>query len=138
MDRNTVIGFVLIGALLIAMFAINSKSNQALHLEQQHIADSIAQVQRTKDSLYKVAHKDDIVKTDSILNAEKQLPNTIKVADTEKLATLENDVLKITFTNKGAHLKQLSLKNLKLLMANPSYYNRAVLIKLNMRLIWGM
>ena len=31
MDRNTVIGFVLIGALLIGMFYINSQSNQAYH-----------------------------------------------------------------------------------------------------------
>jgi len=119
MDRNTVIGFVLIGALLIAMFAINSKSNQALHLEQQHVADSVAQVKRVQDSLYKIAHKDDIKKTDSILNAEKQLPNTVKVADSENLATLENDVLKITFTNKGAQPKTVELKKFKTFDGKP-------------------
>ncbi|MBK6380342.1 MAG: hypothetical protein IPF72_11760 [Chitinophagaceae bacterium] len=42
MDRNTVIGFVLIGALLIAMFVINSRSNQAFLTEKKRVEDSIA------------------------------------------------------------------------------------------------
>ena len=35
MDRNTVIGFVLIGMLLIGMFYINTKSSQALQAENK-------------------------------------------------------------------------------------------------------
>mgnify|MGYP000729916708 CR=1 FL=1 len=34
MDRNTVIGFVLIGILLIGMFVMNSQSNQALQVQK--------------------------------------------------------------------------------------------------------
>ncbi|MEI2750584.1 MAG: hypothetical protein V9E88_17735 [Ferruginibacter sp.] len=42
MDRNTLIGFVLIGVLLIGMFMLNSKSRLAYEGEQKRIADSIA------------------------------------------------------------------------------------------------
>ena len=45
MDRNTVIGFILIGALLIGMFIINSKSRLAYEGEQKRLADSVAALQ---------------------------------------------------------------------------------------------
>ena len=48
MDRNTVIGFVLIGALLIAMFVMNSKSRLAYEGEQKRIADSVAKIIKSK------------------------------------------------------------------------------------------
>ncbi len=51
MDRNTVIGFVLIGALLIAMFVINSKSRLAYEGEQKRIGDSIAATKPKVDSV---------------------------------------------------------------------------------------
>ena len=39
MDKNTVIGFVLIGALLIGMFIMNSRSNQAYVTEKKRVED---------------------------------------------------------------------------------------------------
>jgi len=35
MDRNTVIGFVLIGMLLMGMFYFNSQENQAYQVQQK-------------------------------------------------------------------------------------------------------
>jgi YidC/Oxa1 family membrane protein insertase len=113
MDRNTIIGFILIGALLIGMFAINSRSSQALQVQRQHEADSIAALIKSKVDT--AAVKADAILTDSIRNAKTKLPQGFKIdsSKTEQLSTLENDVLKITFTNKGAQPKLVELKKFK-------------------------
>jgi YidC/Oxa1 family membrane protein insertase len=110
MDRNTVIGFILIGALLIGMFYMNSQSNQAYLREKKRVEDSIA---ASKPKIDTVLAKADAAKTDSLKNAQKQLPANF-IADTlEKLTVLENEVLKVTFTNKGGQPKQVELKQYK-------------------------
>lgn len=112
MDRNTVIGFVLIGALLIAMFAINSRSNQAYLAEQKRIEDSVA---KTKPKADTAALKKDAKVTDSLLAAQQKLPPVL-ITDTsskEHLDTLENNLIKIVFTNKGGQPKIVELKNYK-------------------------
>ena len=112
MDRNTVIGFVLIGALLIGMFVINSRSNQAFLAEQKRIEDSIAS---TKPKVDTAAIKKDLKLTDSILDAKQKLPDGF-IADTtntERFDTLENDLIKIVFTNKGGQPKTVEIKSFK-------------------------
>ena len=112
MDKNTVIGFVLIGALLIAMFIINSRSNQAYLTEKKRVEDSIALAKPKADP---IAAKKDSILTDSILAAKQKLPPVfiIDSAKEARLDTLENDLLKITFTNKGGQPKKVELKNFK-------------------------
>ncbi len=107
MDRNTVIGFVLIGILLIGMFYINSKSSQEFQAQEKKKADSIAARAPKADTN---ALKTDAKITDSILNAKKQLPLTYITDTVEQLTTIENDVLKVTFTNKGGQPKAIELK----------------------------
>ena len=51
MDRNTVIGFVLIGMLLIGMFYFNSKGNQAYLADQKRIEDSILKTRPPVDTV---------------------------------------------------------------------------------------
>lgn len=111
LDKNTLIGMVLIGLLMIGMFYFNSKSRLAYEGEQKKIADSVAR-QVTKDSLnavlyasqHKVVTSDTSVKQQSINVFEKQANSP------EQLVVLENSVIKITFTNKGAQPKQVELK----------------------------
>ena len=113
MDRNTIIGFVLIGALLIGMLYINNQSSQALQAQKKHEADSIAALKPKVD--LKTAATDSL-KTDSLLKAKTQQAVTGFKLDTtnkEVLTVLENEVLKITFTNKGAQPKLVELKNFK-------------------------
>ena len=114
MDRNTVIGFVLIGALLIGMFYINSKSNQATMAERKRVEDSTALANLKK--IDTVAVRMDSLKRDSIRIANAKLPLAVFNTDTsgkEELRVLENEVLKITFTNKGAQPKEVELKQYK-------------------------
>ena len=81
MDRNTVIGFVLIGILLIGMLFINNQSKQDFEAKQaieKKKADSLAGLNQKVDTS---AAKKDAKITDSILNAKKQLPSTF-ITDT--------------------------------------------------------
>ncbi len=119
MDRNTVIGFVLIGALLIGMFYINTKSSNALQAQRQHEADSAMAVKRVKDSLDKIANKPDIKLADSLHKVENQLPQIFEGDTAETLSIIENDVLKVTFTNKGAQPKTVELKKFKTFEGKP-------------------
>ena len=109
MDRNTVIGFVLIGALLIGMFVINSKSRLAYEGEQKRIADSIAAL---KPKLDTALARLDSLKTDTLKRAGQQ--NSFQSpAATAQLITVENEVMKITFDTKGAQPKKVILKKYK-------------------------
>ncbi len=112
MDRNTVIGFVLIGALLIAIFVINSRSNQAYTVEKKRIEDSIAASKPKIDPV--VILKDSLLR-DSLLTAKQNLPPVFitEASNAEHLDTLENNLIKIVFTNKGGQPKIVELKNYK-------------------------
>lgn len=109
MDRNTLIGFVLIGALLIAMFVINSKNRLAYEGEQKRIADSVAALQPKIDSnLVKL----DSLKTDSIHTVQTKSIFQNNKVDLQDVV-LQNEVMKINFTNKGAQPQTVILKKYK-------------------------
>ncbi len=109
MDRNTIIGFILIGALLIGMFAINSKSRLKYEGEQKRIADSIEAAKPKIDP--KIAHLDSL-KTDSLKSTESQSSFQAEGAKAQNI-TIENEVMKITFSSKGAQPEEVILKNYK-------------------------
>lgn len=133
MDRNTIIGFVLIGVLLIAMFAINSQSNQAYLKEQAKIKkteDSIKAIKTKADSAAILA---DTHKTDSMAGVQKKLP-TAFITDTtgiEHFDVLENEVIKVTFTSKGGQPKEIELKNFKRFDGKPVVLEKGTFNKLS-------
>lgn len=116
MDRNTVIGFVLIGVLMMGMFYFNSKGSKALEAEQKRIADSI---ERTKPKVDTILAKLDSLKLDSVkkIRSAAGFQQTLTVP--EQLTIVENAVLKISFTNKGGQPKIVELKNYKTFDGKP-------------------
>lgn len=118
MDKNTVIGFVLIGVLLIGMFVINSRSNQAYLKEKKRIEDSIAATQPKVDT---TTLRLDSLRADSMQVAKNKLPASFVVdtAKQEQFDTLENNLLKIIFTNKGGQPKIVLLKDYKTFDGKP-------------------
>jgi YidC/Oxa1 family membrane protein insertase len=116
MDRNTVIGFILIGVLLIGMFFINSKSRLAYEGEQKRLADSSAAADLKK--IDTTALNLDLLKADS-LKGTKQITAFQSPGNTEQSTSLENEVLKISFTNKGGQPKNVELKKHKKLNGSP-------------------
>ena len=107
MDRNTVIGFILIGALLIGMFVINSRSRLAYEGEQKRIADSIEKLKPKVDTSLAVINTkiSDSTKIIDSSSAETVIP--------VKQTSLENDLVKIIFSNKGAQPVFVELKKFK-------------------------
>ena len=110
MDRNTIIGFILIGALLIGMFVINSKSRLSYEGEQKRIADSIAALAPKVDTL---ALKRDAILTDSLRKAAEPANPFQVIKLPEQNITLENEVMQIVFSTKGAQPKEVVLKKYK-------------------------
>ncbi len=117
MDRNTVIGFILIGVLLIGMFVLNSRSRLAYEGEQKRIADSIA---ATKPKVDPVVAKLDSLKADS-LKTQKQNLAFQQPLQAEQLTTVETEVLRISFTNKGGQPKNVELKKHKKIDGSPVF-----------------
>lgn len=116
MDRNTVIGFVLIGLLLIGMFYFNSKGNQAFLAEQKRAADSIERLRPKKDTL---AILKDSLTADTVRKLQSAGGFQAFLNQPEQLVTLENEVIKVTFTTKGAQPKNVELKQYKTLDGKP-------------------
>ena len=69
-DRNTVIGFVLIGILLMGMFYFNSQENQAYQVQQKRISDSIAKLRPKVDP---VAVMKDSLTADKCVNYNQRV-----------------------------------------------------------------
>ena len=116
MDRNTVIGFIIIGALLIAMLAINSKSQLAYQGETKRKDDSAMAAQKSRIDTNAV--KLDAAKADSQRTAQQSTSFNASNAQPQ-LTTVENEVMKISFTNKGAQPKMVELKKYKKLNGEP-------------------
>lgn len=119
MDKNTILGFVLIAAILVG-FAIMNRPNEEEIARQKAYNDSIALVQ-SMDSVKQQSLKAATIKDTTAVNAgdsASQVKMQQTYADfrsatlgTEKLYTLENEVVKITLTNKGGKVISAVLKN---------------------------
>jgi YidC/Oxa1 family membrane protein insertase len=110
MDRNTVIGFVLLALLFFGYFYYTSQGKMALEKQQQHIQDSISKLKPRIDTSTNIAKTsaNTATKVDSsLVNVEQDSSGK------EQFFTLENSVLKITFTNKGGQPQKVELKNFK-------------------------
>ena len=134
MDRNTVIGFVLIGLLMMGMFYFNSKGNN----EQLRIK---AQEQKTKDSLANLNKPDSATQArDSIAtenNHKAQIAGSFQNNQPLVETTVENEVVKITFTNKGAQPKTVELKKYKRFDGTPVVLQNGEFNKLGYEIMTG-
>lgn len=127
MDRNTIIGLLLIFGLLLVWQYVTQPSAEEL-AEQQRLQDSIALAQRQADSLTRLElaqqKKSDVaahssVSQDSLTDSVRVRPrNTAafgpfaSAADGSKQTyTLENDLMEVTFTNKGGRIAEVVLKD---------------------------
>ncbi len=111
-DKNTVIGFVVLAVLFIGMFYFNSK-DQAATTRQKIYQDSIANAQKPKQEIDTVGQKKIAAQNDSIANITSAGQYQNAATGTEQLVTIENDVFKIAFTNKGGQPKWVELKKFK-------------------------
>ena len=113
-DRNTVIGFVVLAGLFFGYFYFTNKQQKDYQKQkneklakEKHISDSIDLVNKPlQDSLSR--SKDSVVQK----NIAGVFQDTA-VKRIEQLVTLENDLIKVTFTTKGGQPKRVELKKFK-------------------------
>ena len=113
-DKNTVIGFVLLGILFMGYFWFTSRQQQAALREQRLATDSIAKVKAaTAPRIDTVAMRVDSLRRDSIgrLTAAGKFDSA--ATGTEQDVVVENELMKVTFTNKGGQPKSFELKKYK-------------------------
>ncbi len=118
-DRNTVIGFVILAGLFFGYFYFTNKQQSEYRKQQAEkqkrekaIQDSINLVNKPKqDSLSRIA--DSVAKITKVGSFQAAIKDT-----TEKLVVAENELIKVTFTNKGGQVKKVELKKFKGLDSN--------------------
>jgi len=116
MDRNSIIGMVLIFVILISFAYINQPSQAEIDA-QKHKQDSIALVNQVADSINK-AQQTLTVNAAPVVKDSTEIQNQFgdfaQFANGKtEITTLENEQLRISFTNKGGRICKVELKNYK-------------------------
>jgi YidC/Oxa1 family membrane protein insertase len=125
MDRNSLLGLVLIGAILIGYSYLTTPTAEQF-AAQQKTQDSIALVEKNKKTIVdtkraeiKVADTNSVV-ADTLIDSlvTQELSNKYGVfasaatSDTS-VYTLENKLIKVNISSKGGKVKSVQLKNYK-------------------------
>lgn len=105
MDRNTVIGFVLLAVLLFVYLFTATRNSHELQAETQKREDSIARVKKIADSIQATKIDTTQIRLIDSTGFQKQ--------GTESLVAVENEVLRIVFSNKGGQPRSVELKKYK-------------------------
>lgn len=108
MDKNTLVGFALIGAVIVG-FGIYNRPNQEERARAQHYQDSIQQVIQKQEEIKK-AQEGIAEKTIQIDSTSAFFQAT---QGEEQFLTLENDLFKLVFSNKGGRICKATLKDYK-------------------------
>jgi YidC/Oxa1 family membrane protein insertase len=108
LDKNKIIGFALIGLMFLGLMYFNNKSKSEFEANTKKLQDSTAAAQKLKvDPKLAII---DSAKKDSLVDAKQsQGFNQAKV----ETVTLENEVIKVSFTSKGAQPSLVELKKFR-------------------------
>ncbi len=124
MDKNTVIGTLLIAALIIGFYVYTQPSEEQI-AQQRRYLDSLEQVeiqqqqklqQQLQQQENKITAEVEIIPNDSVIaqqNAMKFGRYAAAANGTEEFSTIESDLLSLTFSNKGGKLYSAELKEYK-------------------------
>ncbi|WP_431214714.1 membrane protein insertase YidC [Puia sp. P3] len=111
MDRNTVIGFVLLGVLLFIYLFTSTKSSKELAARQKREQDSIAFVNSRKQAAAAKEQKAMDTATTAAVVDSNSFDRAFRSA--ERQVTVENDLVKIVFSNEGGQPVDVELKKFK-------------------------
>jgi len=130
MDRNTTIGFILIAAILVGYGYFSRPTDEEIAQQKIELlkADSLQQVKLEQEAALKVQEvttiaadtAPSIIQFDSVQVAAKQMVLEQQFGvfapaaeGTEETLVVENDLFTITFSNKGAIVNDVVLKDYK-------------------------
>ncbi len=133
MDKNSIIGLLLIGGILIGWMFLTKPTAQELAL-QKHQRDSIVQVEA-------MAQKAKVLATSpkAIINTHNAAVASIVISDSaktalqkqvygdfvdaakgdDKIITIENEVMKVFISSKGGRINSVQLKDYKTFTGKP-------------------
>lgn len=118
MDKNTLIGLLLIVAVVVGFNYLNKPSEEQL-ARQKAYNDSIALVQQKQQKISQATITTDKILTEEKANAiendsarKEDLFGVYSPSATgqEEFYTVESELLKLTFTNKGGQIRTAELK----------------------------
>lgn len=143
MDKNSIIGFLLIAVVFFGFFYFN-KPSEAQLAAQKRYQDSVAMVQKTqaeKDTTLAGQSKaksvdtsanfvkGGVTTTDTVSTSTQQASTFAGKADSatqEQVVTLQNDKMKINFSSVGGQMISAELKNYTTYQNAPLYlFNKA-------------
>lgn len=108
MDKNTLVGFILIGAVIVG-FGIYNRPSQEERARAQHYQDSIQQV---------IKQQEEAQEKQAAAAIEAARPDSTSLffqaaQGTEQFTVLENELVQLTFSNKGGRVSKALLKEYK-------------------------
>ena len=127
MNKNSIIGFILIAAIMVGYTYWMSPSEEEL-AKRQFVADSIAQVQNQRilemEMMAKAAEEEEkaeVLEKDSVVIESPEYSDLQSkydkfanaAAGEEQNFIIENDLLKLELSNKGGYIKTVELKDYK-------------------------
>ncbi len=120
-DLNSLIGFVLLGAIMIYYFYTNQPTQEELaqqKMEQvQDSIDKLTPVAAQSDAVFEKVDQAPINPSDSVAYAQAQ--NSLGAfaysaglaSATDAVTVIENDLVRITVSNKGGQVTEVLMKN---------------------------
>ena len=118
MDKNTVIGFVLLAILFFGYFYYTRQGQLTVERQKQHIQDSLNKIHPKVDTSLTAGSSHDSTfanaKSDSLTGAIIQ-----DSSGKEQLIEVETKLLKITFSNKGGQPQKIEIKKYKTFDGKP-------------------
>lgn len=126
MDKNTIIGFIMIALILVGFSVMNTPSEEEL-ARQQRYNDSIALVEKTKQQqIQQLEQQKSSIQTDSLSNTTDSLSLKdafgafdVAVKGENKTIVLENELVKLYISTLGGRIVSAELKNYKTHDAKP-------------------
>ncbi len=127
MDKNTIAGLVLIFIILFTASYFNKSSDKDIEkLKIQNDSIAMNEVMQAKESAKKIelsTIQPSISKSDSSI-VQNELSNlygvfAVAAIGEEKFVTLENNLMKVTISNKGGKIYSVELKDYKRFNGNP-------------------
>lgn len=117
-DKNTIIGTVILVVLLLGYIFIAQREQGKLQQQKQHTQDSLAKVAQTPTE-NPIQAKADSLRADSLMRTSSAGALASAVQGTEQTTVLENNLVRITFTNRGGQPKSVELKQFKRFDGSP-------------------
>jgi len=134
-DKNSVIGITLLAFLFIGYFYFTRQGQIELEAKQKHMADSLAALQPAAE---KMAVAIDTASPQSTQVLTAQVGSMVQKGNAvETTHVLENELVKITLTNRGARPHAVELKKYKSTDSNAVQLNASAFNKISYRINTG-